>query len=1425
MDRELIASLSNLSFALEKVAESLADKSKLTSNAGSVLQKGEFDKQIREISNSITEVRRDNRKILDQQNTILKILESKDKKNSNPNNTVSKKINTNTNTTQELSKEDKSSLFKGLDTSKVKDGVATVLTIALGIVAIGLALKVVGKVDFVSVMTLALALPLIAISFSKIFSVFSGDIVEHDGKKIKMSKFSVRDLPSVIFSIVGFSTAIMLSSHILSKVKPIGISQAFTSVMISGVFALISPNFSKFIDGVGNIGMLNFAKSMVFLPLALISISSAIMLSSEILSRVKPIGISQAFSSIMIAGVFSVISYGIGKLLGSFKGINPATALATSLLLPIVLYSVSYSIMKSSELLSRVKPIGLFQAITSILIAGTFAVISYGIGNILSGFKGVDVASALIATAIMPLVLISLSYSIMKSSEYLRKVSPIGLFQAITSILIAATFVVLSYSVAKIIPSFKGINPLDALKMAAIMPIIFTSMSIAIMASSYALSIVRPISPSQFLSAIGISILFVGISYSISPIVKALSGVSEKDIATSFLKLSIGIVAISIASFIINKIPDISMSKTLKLVAFTGGLLAMSYLFGGIFKVLNKIEPNSILKGGFALVSIATVIMASSIILSKGDYTKYPNWKWSLFSTLSLGIFAIGVSLLGTQASNPMFYDGMGVVILLSGVVVATSHILGLGNYKDYPSWKWSIGVGLSLSMFGLGAVLLGTQVLNPLFYAGLGMILVVAGTLVATSYILRKGVYTTKLSKDWVNSSLLLIGKFSLVAAAIGIISPLLLLGIPATLGIAGTILIIDTIFNRGKFKYYPSDTWIKGVSNTFISFSEMMGKINILDALTGVVKLSLFAVSIKKVDDVLNNGKFINYPNKNWVDGVTYGISKFLNISKNFSIFGAISDKIKDGFGGGIVGMVKNILDVDKILSKGSFKKFPSLDWTNSVLKTLLLFDSFNSKISVLGNIFGGIIGVSKNILKVANILSLGNYSKYPNSVWVSGVVSSILSFGKILSYYDKNFSIVGIKSAQYKINKVSDIILSIDSRFSKASFNNYPTKEWLNNIYSSIFATGNIISNIDSSFGILDITSGVYKLNKISDSISRVSILLSKGNYSKYPTLDWSKSISSILNGFSNLNIDYNVDNSVLNKIADDMLFMDSKFKSGSWQKFPSVEWANGSLSAVQKFKSILSILSFDSIGDVMSKFGFKSGIKSTLTNIEIMAKSFDKLSKSIKSFSDSIKAIDADKISQIRSLSTSVVMMSLMDPGQFDAMMDKLEKRSGVFNDLITDFDKKKSDASNTGITFKTNSNSKDKTNDIKTLSDKMDLTNALLADISSVVGGKGSLKNYLNRTKEDLTIGNNSGLNQRSDKRLKSIIEKKGVSNYGINIYLFTYLFDPKTIYQGIIAQELIGTKYESALHIDNRGYYSVDYSIIDVEFKKINNSR
>jgi hypothetical protein len=74
----------------------------------------------------------------------------------------------------------------------------------------------------------------------------------------------------------------------------------------------------------------------------------------------------------------------------------------------------------------------------------------------------------------------------------------------------------------------------------------------------------------------------------------------------------------------------------------------------------------------------------------------------------------------------------------------------------------------------------------------------------------------------------------------------------------------------------------------------------------------------------------------------------------------------------------------------------------------------------------------------------------------------------------------------------------------------------------------------------------------------------------------------------------------------------------------------------------------------------------------------------------------------------------------------------------------------------------------------------------------------------------------------SDIRLKTSINKIGVSNSGINIYEFRFINQPNDLYQGVIAQELIKTEFESSIKIESNGYYHVDYSKLDVEFKKIN---
>jgi hypothetical protein len=73
------------------------------------------------------------------------------------------------------------------------------------------------------------------------------------------------------------------------------------------------------------------------------------------------------------------------------------------------------------------------------------------------------------------------------------------------------------------------------------------------------------------------------------------------------------------------------------------------------------------------------------------------------------------------------------------------------------------------------------------------------------------------------------------------------------------------------------------------------------------------------------------------------------------------------------------------------------------------------------------------------------------------------------------------------------------------------------------------------------------------------------------------------------------------------------------------------------------------------------------------------------------------------------------------------------------------------------------------------------------------------------------------------------IQPVGRSARGINIYSFRFVNNPivneynavpRTRYQGVIADELYGTPFESAISLSPQGYALVDYSKLDVEFKR-----
>ena len=2451
MDKELIEGLSNLSKSLDKISEVLAKKEEPKSSSVAAMQMGEFDKQIKEISLSITEIKKDTQKVLDQQDTILKILkkresqlkkeEKKDRKVKDvPSEPTTVKVGKDKTrerderdkedkrikktsdkpTTEEIAKEKKQEkdekkqgLLGGFDTKKIKDGIGIILAIAVGVIAIGLALKIVGKLDFLSVMALALSLPLIAIAFAKIASVFTGQEVEDNkGKKYKFAKFNVRDLPALMLTMVGMSTAIMVSSFFLSKVKPIGVFQAITSILIAGTFAVLAPSLGRLILAFNKVNIWGALKAVVLLPIVLLGVSTAIMLSSYVLSKVKPIGIFQAITAILIAGTFAAVSYGLGKLLSAFKGINPMTALLASALMPIVLVAVSLAIAVSSYFLSKVRPIGFFQALTAIMIAATFSVIAFGVGKIISAFKGVDPFTAFAAALIMPVVFVALSLSIMVSSYFLSKVRPIGFFQALTSIFISAVFVVLSFGVAKILKAFRGINPAQVGLAAVAMPVIFTALSIAIMASSFFLSKVKVMGFFQFLTSVGISLLFVVFAYSIKLVVNAIKNINTKDVVKAALMMIGWATTVTIAGMIINKMPDISLGKIVKFTLFSIALVFTTVVVAFAIKILSKISLSDIIKGGLVIVAIATTIMLSSLILNLGKYDKYPSLKWALGVGLTLLGFGLVAVVLGAIVSS-----GLGAVAMLAGLVailaiaatiVATDKIIALGNYQKQPGAKWVLGVGATLVGFGMAALVLGAIAVTGIgavaIAAGLIAILGIAGTIVLTDKIISSGTYQRYPGLKWIlgvgasmtgfglaalalgavivgtlglgglaiaagllatigiaktivkvdkiiNSgtyskypglkwilgvgasmtgfglAAITLGSFILgtlglgglaikaglvatesiaktivkvdkiiaggsyskgpgykwvagvgtvmttfglaavtlggfilgtlglgglaikagltavesiaksivsadkilatgdytkgpkaswssgismalaafspiyeillknsgwfksgvspkqyaeairtisqgivdaadffgkaktsfqngppiawadgvskalgaffpiyeillknsgwfksgvspkqyaeaiktisqgitdaadyfgkakasfqngppvawadgvskalgaftpiyiillknsgwfksgvspkqyaeaiktisqgivdaadyfgkakasfqngppvawadgvskalgaftpiyiillknsgwfksgvspkqyaeaiktisqgivdaagifakakvafqnpppikwaagVGMALGVFSPIYTLllknsgwfksgvspkqyadaiktisqgivdsavifskakvaftnpppikwadgvgkalavfspiytlllknsgwfksgvspkqfadaiktisqgivdsanifsknkasfanypslkwsegvskalqafapifeylnkkksflgslfgsdptkdmtqavvsigsaivkvanlmakgnftqsipdtfikGIEAaynfmfnlypklkdvkiddknlikiadnlrnisqklsgsnfknvitddfikgvdkaidlvirgiektkkfkiedtfklfivantigdlasklgkadfkkyptdkwitgvsksiekfstlltkmsknlvsvTLGWVSTLLIVKSIskvdfdFSRGKFTKFPSDKWINGTYNSIMKFSNLLSSIgrSLVSTTIGLVSLNLINRSILKTDNELSKGKYTKFPSEKWVSGVTNSIQKYskllsivgksmisntigifalnkiinsiLQVDKKLSsgkfvkypnqkwfdgVTSAINkySKLLSSVGGNIISnmlgkvalnkLIDSILEVDKKFSRGKFTTFPSENWNKMVGKLVSSFiNLFNltSKmssvikkgISTVGQINDFIVSTDKKLSKgkytvfpsdkwIVNInksiqnfvnlfsninktlsmsgliqgviksrgivdfilwtdrkLSMGKYQKWPVDKWINKTISSIMTYGKLIVDTDKKFGIRSILSGIFKdkmivefilwvdrklglgkynkwpdkpwlpktieailkygdlaiqsdkkfswknlisgigkVRLITNTILWVDSVIGKGKYTKWPEKIWLDKTSASILRFGQLALDVNKKFGMISLFLGLKKSKMIANTIRDISLSLDKGKYVKFPSLQWALGVPLAIAGFMNIpfkgvfgqfvdkifGASEDAKKSQLGKIVDLMLFVDKKFQSGGWQKFPTVNWVNGTIMALQKFRNIVSLLSFSSIGDKVSTlFGSRNPLVAAMGNIEKLAICFDKLAKSVKTFQDSIKDLDAEKLASIKSLSSNVILLSLMDPTQFDSMMEKIEERAGVFGDLIKDFEtsKKEENENKKGGQVAVNTGKKGGTTKVDTnqiLIQKLDTMNALLADISSVVGSRGALKTYLTKIKDEVNLGN-TNLTARSDKRVKNIIKNIGKSESGLNIYLFTYTFDPITIYQGVIAQELLNTEYEKAVIIDKNGFYSVDYSLIDVEFKK-----
>lgn len=868
MDKRLLDALNNLSVALGDIAQALADKSEASSATAKAMQGGDFITEIKEINEGVKALQKDTKLILANQQTIMKMGSSKAK-------------DSKTSDVENMGK-DKTSQ------NNFKEGIGVILLIAVAVLALGVAFNIVGKVNFLSVIALALALPLLAVGFSKVLTTIK--TVGFDAKK---------DGKNFLIAIGVIALSITMASWILGMIIPLSFTKAMTAVFIAVTFSLLAPSINKFISAFGDLSWMSILKAAVAMVIILPAMALGIAFSSWAFQLIKPIGIMQFLTAVGISLVFVVISYGLRKMLKSFKGMDMASLAKSVLFLPLVLPAVALGIALSSYALQLVKPIGFIQLLTAIGISIAFTAIAYGLNKMLTAFKGVDPAQAIAAAIMLPILFVAISYAIAYSSVAFSQIVPIKFSQFLTAIAIAAVFVVISFGLKLMAKAIAELRWKDVL----LIPALFTVMSVAITISSFILSKATTIPFAKLMSILGFSIV-----------------------------ISAAVVVMSGAMWLLTKM---------------------------------KLGVKDAIIGGLLTVIISTAIMISSHILALGNYKDYPDWKWTLGVGLSLIAFIPAILALGLVVNT-----GIGIGVLLAGAVAvlgvaatisATSHILASGKYQGGPPLWWAMSTALALTAFTAGMVLLGGMIVASFglgavaLAAGGEAVLMVAQTIVDTSFILKKGSYTGGPTKAWAEGIAIALGAFSPVYGMM----------------MANKIL---SLFGGGGVGPDDFATAIKTISQ-------------------GIVDAAGFFAE--------NKSAFVNGPPKEWAEGVGLAIGAFAPV---YQVLADNSGWLASGVS--VEDMSKAIMTISKgIVDAATFfnspentgvfdvTKVPSKTWAEGVGGALGAFSPifnalskdtgwFTSGKDVIDNMLYGITSISFGIVQSAMILSTGK-SFFTNTI----------------------------------------------------------------------------------------------------------------------------------------------------------------------------------------------------------------------------------------------------------------------------------------------------------------------------------------------------------------------------------------------------------------------------------------------------------
>ncbi len=1237
MDKRLLDALTNLSWALEEIADVLkSGKNAKKSATSEALVSGDFAKDMKSIVVGIQSVKKDTQEILRQQKTIM---------------SMSKRNNADDTSFFEKAGGDKKT------EGSLKKGIGTILLIAVAVLAIGLAFKIIGKVDFLSVIALSLAILIISKAFTDV--------------GVSLGQMSLGQIFRTSLFLIAMSLAVTVSSFILSKIVTISLLQIVTGILIVGMFTVLSNNIGPIIEAA------KYRVNPLRLFITLVAISAAITASSWLLSLIRPMSLAQSISAIMIGAMFSVMARSLEPIFDAVS--SPGARRLKPLRLFMTLIAISGAIAASSHILVRVVPLSFAQILTTGLIGLMFAMMIPRLTPLfdaLSGPKVTFLFSSRMNARSLFMTLVAISAAITASSWLLSLVRPISLMQALTAIGIAFMFAIMSYHFERLAI---GVTIFDTLRV-SMKDLVFTlvGISLGITVSSWVLGMVRPLGIDQFLTALGIAVLFAMMSF-VMPFLAVGIVLMDKLIGSRKMLLVVPLIftalslAIMISSHILSMSADMDFAFIMKLIFFGVGLglivLAMmpSVLAVGI-AIASGVGAVAIGLGAAAIPVIALAVMLSSHILSAGNYENYPGIGWAL--GVGASMLGFGVAILGLGMAITLT-GGLGAVAILAGAlaipvvaqsIVDTDRIIREGKYDNYPGIGWIASVGITMTGFGMAIITLGSYILGTLglggiaIWAGAKAVTTVAQAIVDTDTIIRSGKYDNYPGIGWIASvgvtmtgfGLAIITLGSYIVGTLGLGGIAIWAGAKAVTTVAQAIVDTDSIIRSGKYDNYPGAAWIASVGVTMTGFGlaiitlggYIVGTLGLggIAIWAGAKAVTTVAQAIVDTDRIISKGKYNKFPGIGWIASVGSTMTGFglAIITLGSYILGTL------GLGGiaiwagkkAVSSVAQAIVDTDRIISKGKYDNYPGWEWALSVGG---LMTGFGAAVLTLGSFVVGTLGlggvalwagkkavtaIAQSIVDAAWIFkgAEGAFEGGPKKDWAEGVSLAIGAFSPIYKMMMKGgiialFAGTGPSSVEYAeaIRTISQGIIDAAWIFqgAKVAFEGGPKKEWSEGVGKAINAFAPVYKMLVKG-GIMEVFTGKgptieeFKnaIVSISNGIIEAAVIFSesKVGFDKgtYPSKEWSEGVGSAIKAFAPVfkslsedtgwftsgdEVITNIYNGIT-RVTDAIIEVGRKFSDNpniNWGIYPDSKWGGAVSSSVKSFMGAYTSISSTDFDD--------------------------------------------------------------------------------------------------------------------------------------------------------------------------------------------------------------------------------------------------